>query len=221
MSILFHFFTYSLSVFILSASLLAAPAQAEVFVWQDEATKVSWSFPDRWAMGNDQKPSDVVTILAPGEDQATCRMRTQEDRRFVIYPRRLDDRVQRLNVSREFWDAYTGQFDNAVINDVRDDAGLGLAFASVADVSYVTEVGPRVQKRALMLAGIYNDTAYVFECSAAFSKFEQWRDAFGSVLHSVDMRLIRHPYTPGYYRDFMGDPDLLIHNSRPEDLYVF
>lgn len=202
----------------LAASVFAAPAQAEVFVWQDEHTKVSWTFPDRWAKGNNQKPDDAATILAPGADQASCRLRTREDRRFVIYPRHLDGSVQRLNVSRDFWADYAGQYDNTQLHSVTDNTGLGLAFASMADMSFYA--GGTV-KRGLMSAGIYNDTAYIFECSAEASAYEKWHPIFQSVLHSVEMRPIREQNTNGYYRNFVDDRTLLIHNSRPEDLYVF
>lgn len=211
-----------LGLLAMTAAVLLAPltAKAEVFVWGDADTKFTMSFPDRWRVVHNQKPDDQVTIIAPGNDEAVCRMRVHGDRRFVIYPRYLDDEVQRTNVSREFWQSYINEFDGAVLHSVTDNAGLGLGNASWADVSFITDAGPRLQKHGIMFASIYNDKAYVFECAAAEEAFGKWQHQFLSVLKSVDMRKIRHEYVNGYYRNFMGDAPLHVYGAMPEDTYI-
>lgn len=202
--------------------LIAPVAQAEVFVWQDENTKLTVAYPDRWGMTSNQKPDDVLTILAPENqgqgDQAACRLRVNQDGRFKIYPRRLADAVQRVNVSKEFWTDYMNEFSDPVLVNVTDNAGLGDGFAGMAQARF-TPAGPApvIRKQGLMLATIYNDKAYVFECSARSSAYPQWHGAFLSILKSVSFRPEYHADVNGHYRNFMGDDPVIIKGERPFD----
>lgn len=214
---------FTISALYLSLGLsFAVPAKAEVFKWQDPDVEVSITFPDDWRRIASQQPDDVITIVAPGDnDHAECRLRVHEDRRFVIYPREYAGEIQRTNYSREFWEKYIGQYRAAVLYNVGDNAGLGDAFASWADVSFISPSGPKVQKRGLIYAGVYNDKAYVLECSAEDAAFSKWYHPFLSVLKSVDMRN-EYTTTPnGKYRAFQKDGDLRIHGRKPLDLYVY
>ncbi|MCC7305808.1 MAG: hypothetical protein IT558_06065 [Alphaproteobacteria bacterium] len=200
----------------------AQPASAEIFYWQDPETKLSVTFPDTWLRVSNQQPEDLWTVAAPGaNDYATCRLRVDEDRRFVIYPREYADSIQRLNYSRKFWDDYVGQFNGAVINAVHDNAGLGQGFASWADVSFISSSGASVQKRGIMFASVYNDKAFVLECSAEASVYEKWMRPFLSVVKSVDFRTEYSTRLNGYYRPFQYDGRIKIHNRRDIDLYVY
>jgi hypothetical protein len=214
--------TFSVALAIGAGVLMPLPAAAEVFKWQDPTTKISVTYPDTWRRVGNQQPDDIITIAAPGhDDYASCRLRVREDRRFVIYPRSHADAIQRINYSRNFWDVYVGEFDGAVIHETRDNGGLGNAFASWADVSFISPGATKVQKRGIMYAGIYNDKAYIYECSAEVQAFDRWYHPFLSFLKSVDMR---HEYATevnGNYRPFQNDRVLKIYGQKPIDLYIY
>lgn len=205
------------SVLIISALCLAgvSPAKAEVFFWQAPDTKLSVTFPDTWRMIHDQKGDDVLTVLAPGEnDHAGCRLRVREDRRFVIYPARFSAPIQRLNFSKDFWEDYLGEYNNAVLNSVTDNAGLGRGLASYADASYITSTGLKMEKRALLFVSLYNDKEYILECSAEAHAYDKWYHSFLSVAKSVDFRKVIHEFPSGHYRDFSVDGPVKINNAR-------
>lgn len=198
----------------------ASDARAEIFLWQDPDTHVSMTTPDTWRRGINQKPDDVLTILAPGQnDQAACRLRVREDRRFLIHPRHMDDEIQRLHYSRDFWEYYLGEYDDVVFYRVTDNAGLAEGFASYAEASYTTTAGPRLTKHAIIFAALYGDKAYILECSAAFDAFPYWHRTFNSVLKSVDFAPYYHSDLHGHYRNFMGDKPIRINGQRPQDVY--
>jgi hypothetical protein len=205
---------------ILTASA-AIPAKADIFFWRDADTKLSLSFPDQWRQIHNQQPDDVFTVAAPGDGEfATCRMRVREDARFVIYPRRYAANIQHINYSREFWDAYVGEFAGATINGVWDDAGLGDGFASFADVSFISPIDPKVQKRGLMFATVYNDKAYIAECSSETGAYGNWYKPFLSFVKSVDFRDEYQPGLNGWYRNFQDDPGIRIRGRKDIDLYT-
>ncbi len=204
----------------LAAVLFAVPvsqAQARVFVWQDEDTKFEATFPDSWKRIHNQQPDDVLTIAAPTtadgvDNYATCRLRVREDKRFTVYPRNLAPAVQRTEFSRDFWFHYVGEYENAVVNTVTDNAGLGQGFASYADASYATVAGPKLSKRAVMYATNYNTHNYIFECAAEAGAYDAYYNDFMRILSTVDMRKEFHNYRRGHYRDFPNDPPVLINN---------
>ncbi len=216
---------FSVKNVVLAAALFIAPvshASAEVFVWQDPATHLSLSYPDGWRQVSNQQPDDVWTVEAPGEnDFASCRMRVRDDRRYVIYPRRFADEIQRVHFGRAFWDSYVGAFDNPVIHYMYDDAGLGDGYAGLIDVSYEANTAGTVQKRGIVFAAVYNDKDYIVECSAEAQAYERWHDAFLSVVKSVDFFDAYHYNTTGEYRPFLNDRQLRIHGRKGVDLYTY
>lgn len=217
-----HNLAKSLLITLVFVSFGASTAAAEIFQWRDPETKLTVMYPDTWRSIHHQKPDEILSVVAPGQnDFAGCRIRVNEDRRFVIYPRNRAGAIQRTAVSREFWENYINEFDNATLHNVTDNGGLGNGFASYADVSFVTAVGPRVQKRGLMFATIYNDKAYVFECSAEHSAYDKWHRNFLSMVQSLDMRQDYATTRNGHYREFLEDPELRIHGMKPVDLYVY
>jgi len=93
--------------------------RAEVFVFGNQQDRVGVSYPDTWMRIHNQKPDDVLTVVAPGDGEfATCRVRVREDRRHLIYPPHLSAEVQRVAYSKEFWFDYMGEYDDSYIADV-------------------------------------------------------------------------------------------------------
>ena len=193
-------------------------AKAEIWQWQDPISKVSVTVPDTWRMRHNQKPDDVVTFYAPGPgDFASCRVRVREDKRFVIYPVRYSGEIQRLNVSKDFWNGYLADYSDVVVNQGIDNVGLGRGFAGFVNASYTTAIGPKVAKRSIAFASIYGDKAYITECSAQASVFDKWYPTFMSVIKSVDFRKSIHEFPSGHYRDFINDSQVIIFGKREID----
>ncbi len=211
-----------LLITVVAVNVGISAAKAEVFKWRDPKVQVSITFPDDWRRIASQQPDDIVTIAAPGaNDHAECRLRVSSDRRFLIYPREYAGSIQRTSYSRDFWSDYVGQYGSALLYSVGDNAGLGNGFASWADVSFVTPSGPKMQKRGIMYATVYNDHTYVLECSAQTDAFAKWYHPFLSVLKSVDMRDEYALEINGKYRPFQDDGALLIHGKKDVDLFVY
>jgi hypothetical protein len=210
--------TLSLAVLLCA---VAIPAKADVFMWRDADTRMTVTYADTWRSIHNQQPDDVLTVAAPGDGEyATCRLRVRDDGRFKIYPTRYSDEIQRLNYSRDFWDAYVGEFAGASINGVWDDAGLGDGFASFADVSFISNAGPKVQKRGIMFATVYGNNTYIAECSSETASYEHWYKNFLSFVKSVDFRDAYHIHPNGWYRDFTTDEVIRIRGAKDVDLYT-
>ncbi len=211
----------SLAAAIIIMTAAVSPARADVFVWRDAESKLSLSFPDEWRRIHNQQPGDVFTVAAPGNNEfATCRMRVWDDGRFTIYPRKYAANIQRVNYSREFWERYVGEFAGAEINGVWDNAGLGDGFASFADVSFISPIDPKMQKRGLIFATVYNDKAYVAECSSEAAAYGDWYKPFLSFVKSVDFRNEYSPRLNAWYRTFQYDPVIRIRGRKDIDLYT-
>ena len=195
-------------------ALVAGAAQASVFVWQDPASDARLSFPDSWKPVNNQNPGDVLTIRAPGEnDFAQCRLNVQPEDRFKIYPVDYSPEIQRLNVSKAFWEKSFDLYDNVVLDQVADNAGLGRGFGSWATASYETTKGAKMFKRSMAYASYYNNHIYTVECSAEQGAYDRWHNPFLTVVKSVDFKkTTNHAYT-GYYRDFLSDKTLKIRGA--------
>jgi hypothetical protein len=206
------------TIFIVSQS----SAQAEVFYWQDPETKVSATYPDRWQRLHNQKTDDVLTVIAPGKDeQAICRLRVREDRRFVIYPNRYADEIVRQNYAKSFWEAYVREYDQSILHSVTINGGLGRGHGTYAEASYVTNVGPKMAKRAMMFVSLYHDKAYIAECSAEIHSYHKWHDAFLSFVKSVDFGKSVNELPSGHYRNFTHDDKVRINNARLVDEYIY
>ncbi|MCC6597981.1 MAG: hypothetical protein IT559_04255 [Alphaproteobacteria bacterium] len=198
------------------------PASAEVFYWQDPGSKMSLSFPDRWAQVSNQYPGDVITIAAPGRNEfAGCHVNVQDDRRFAIYPAGYDAHIQRRDFSMPYWESYYGIHNNVVFRDVYDNAGLGRGFASMAAASYETASGPKMMKRSIAFASYYNNRVYTVECSAEDSVYPKWHNAFQSIIKSIDFHDPTNARSStGYYRDFLRDRTLKVRGQNVfEDSY--
>ena len=189
-------------------SLYAPQARADVFVWQDPETGLFVSFPDTWKVLNNQQPDTVFTIRAPGElDEAVCRIRVRQDRRYLIYPPRYARSAQRQAYSQDFWDAYlTGEYNRYTVKEMNELAGLGRGFASMALASFTQqEANIEVDKGGLMFAALYHDKAYIVECSAYIAAYDKWNDEFQAVIDSIDFKKEIFEIPTGNYRDFLNE----------------
>lgn len=196
-----------------------APAKADVFKWQDPESKLTVTYPDQWTRVHNQSPDDVLTVMGPGEnDHALCRIRVREDKRFAIYPQRYSDNIQHIAFSQDFWDEYLGEYDNAKIHEMHDDAGLGRGFGSWILASYGTPLGPKMDKTAIMFVSHYNNKTYISECSAEKHAYSKWHNSFLSFVKSVDFRKEIHELPTGNYWNFLNQT-VKIRNARPMDVY--
>ncbi len=199
-----------LTALVLFASVLPGTAKADYFVWQDEKTGVSVTFPDTWKVQNNAGPDTVLTIQAPSKnDQPVCKIDVSPDRRYVIFPPRYGDDVQKVAVSKPFWQSYMAQYDDYYLNNVYDGAGLGRWFASYATATYSRHFGTVMQqRRGLMFASLYNDKLFIIECSALNHAYERWAADFQSVIKSVDFKKAYHELPTGEYANFLKEADL-------------
>jgi hypothetical protein len=210
---------------LLSGAILcgsAAVAKADIYVWGDDKTGVTLSFPDTWKMVSSADPNDIVTFMAPsGRAHAACRFRVNDDKRFVVYPPGLDWAVQKQFVSVEFWNKYLAEYDDPQILAVGDGAGLGRGWATFAQVKYKSAVeGPYMEREGIMFASVYNGNLYVLECSSHVDAFTDWYKMFRSVAHTVDFRKENHELAVGNYRNFLEDDPILLKNG-PSGYSVF
>lgn len=190
--------------------LFAVPAKADYYVWKDEKTGLSVTFPDTWTVQANANPDTIMTVSG-GEptDQATCILNVTPDARYTIYPPRYGDAIQRVAVSRPFWEAYLGRYGAFTIDKVQDGAGLGRWFASFALASYERKLGTVMQARqGIMFASLYNDKLYTVECSALSGRYDAWADQFKSIIKSVDFKKAYHEVPTGEYENFLSQAEM-------------
>ncbi|AGH97705.1 hypothetical protein [Micavibrio aeruginosavorus] len=188
----------------------SASARADYFVWQDAETGLSVTFPDTWKTVSSNQPDEILTLMAPAPgDFAVCRIRTNEDRRFVVFPPRMASDVQKISYSTGFWDTYLADYDDVELYGVLDNTGLGRGFGSFAVADFKSDfVGPYMGRRAIASAALYNDRAYVMDCSTREGVFAQWQPLFMSVMGSVDFKKTHDEVITGNYRNFLKDPQM-------------
>ncbi len=205
---------------VLVLGTLKQPAMAEYFVWKDQKTGVSLSFPDTWKIANNQKPDDIFTIQAPGErDYASCRLRVREDRRATIFPYQYDFEIQHIYAGFDFWRDYIGEYAGASLDRVLYDRGLINSVASSADFTFVSSAGPRAMMHGFAFAGFDDTSVYIFECSAEVSAYERWHPVFKSILKSAEKELRDSVVLNGGYRKFQDDPPVMIRGDDILDTY--
>jgi hypothetical protein len=196
-----------ITLFSLAFLGIAAPAHANYFVWQDPDTGASLTFPDTWRTINNQKPDDLVTIIAPvAADRPICRLRARADQRFTYYPATYAPDVQRFAYGDTFWPEYTAEYDNVTFETAVDDVVFGGVPASMA-VANFTDSAPRneaVIRTGQFWAGLAYDTAFILDCSATRVSFGFWQSEFLKIAQSVNVpRPVTNPVTGGYRRDFI------------------
>ena len=207
-------------LFLTMLGILVEPARAEFFVWKDQETGISLSFPDTWAIANNQKPDDIFTIQAPGErDYASCRMRVREDRRVTIYPYQYDFEIQHIYAGFDFWRDYVGEYAGASLDRVLYDRGLINSVAGSADFTFISSAGPRTLMHGFAFAGFDDSSVYIFECSAEASSYARWHPVFKSILKSAEKELRDSVVVNGGYRKFQDDDDVMIRGDDILDTY--
>ncbi len=190
---------------------LSVPAFADIYVWEDQKTGVSASFPDTWRVLVDTDEDVILLVAAPSQgEEARCKISARRDGRFLIYPVRYDSSIQKVAYGQDFWDDYlNGEYDDVAFHEAEDSAGLGRGTASYVAASY-TVPGTDVRKQGIMLASLYHDTAYIAECSVEAGSYAKWSRMFWSFMKSVDFRKGPHEVPSGEYRNFTQDGEIRI-----------
>lgn len=198
-------------------------AKADYVVWSDIDTGLSLSWPDTWKMVSNADRDDVVTLMAPaGRGHAACRVRVRDDMRYSIYPARYSGEVQKIAYSSNFFDRYLAEYTDHKLYNVKDVSGLGRGFAGYAIVGYDGAVqGPYMKRKALIFASLYNNKAYIIECSSHEDAFDRWKILFLSIAGSIDFKKAHHDLKVGHYRDFMADPRIEFKGDQGENRIVY
>ncbi len=200
-----------LSLLVISLFIFTNRADAEYFVWEDPHTGVTLSFPDTWYMTSKREDDEIIRINAPGAKiSANCVVKHREDKRFLIYPSRYDDAIQKIAYSKDFWTQYFSKHDNVKVHLIRDGAGFAKGYASYIIASYTTGY-PEVYEERVSVAftGYYAGNNLIGECSSSKEEFPKYRDIFLSVLKSVDQDKINHELLIGEYENFLGSNAIL------------
>lgn len=186
----------------------AGVARADYFVWEDPKSGLTLSYPDTWKMVSQRQPDEVFAIIAPsstGED-AVCRVRVRDDKRYLVYPPHLGRDVQTVSYSREFWEEYLNEYDNVEIYGT-NDGGLGRGYGSFAVSGYEGALfSPYGRRRGITSASLYFGKAYIVDCSARIMAFEKYQPLFLSIMGSVDFKKAHDELWSGDYRNFFADP---------------
>lgn len=206
--------------------VLAMPslAKADYFLWQDDKTGLTMSFPDTWKMQNNANVNTILTIGGPSDNgQPVCRVDVRPDKRFMIFPVRYNDAVQKVAVSKPFWEKYLGQYDGFDLGGVYDNAGLGRGNASYAVAAYKSHLGNVMQqRRAVMFASLYGDKLYVVECSSLAHEYERWEMDFRGIIRSIDFKKYYHELPTGEYANFLKDAEMYFWSpSGPEGTIAY
>lgn len=205
--------------FLLSAAFIAVlaftgfsgAARADYFVWHDSKSGISLSYPDTWRMISNRQPDEVLTVIAPDtdHDDAVCRVRVRDDKRFLIYPTEAGKDIQAVAYGEDFWNAYLGDYDNVNLYGYIGGAGLGRGYGSFAVTGFDGDAnGEHTQRRGIAAAGLYLGKVYIVDCSARAHVFEKWQPQFLSLMASVDFDKVAHENLSGNYRNFFADPRL-------------
>lgn len=198
---------------ILMAVLVLAPsvAKADYFVWADEQTGLTASFPDSWKIIANRQPDDVLTVALPsGDDKAQCLIRADIDKRFLIYPQHLRKDVQRVAFSKDFWKDYNATYQNVQVLGFGDETGMGKGYASTEMITYTTAPDEPFENRAAIISvSNYYDKTYIAECSSRQNAYSKYATAFLSFMKTIDQKKAYHELTIGNHpRDFLQDPEM-------------
>lgn len=196
---------------VLALSFAAAlPAKADYSIWADSETKISLSYPDTWRQVANFQADDLVTLAAPTNgDDAQCKVKAREERRYMVYPVSLSSAVQRTAVSERFWREYLSQYNNVQVAFIEDGAGFGRGYGSIMSASYTISHPQTGKPRSgIVAASLYRDHVYILDCSAHPEAFQFWQPVFLSILKSVDMPKRVHELRQSDYGDYR-DMDFL------------
>ncbi len=200
---------------VLAAALALASfsqtAHADYFVWADEGTGLTASFPDSWKIIANRQPDDVLSVALPsGEDKAQCFIRADTDKRFLIYPQHLRKDIQKIAYSKDFWKDYNATYQNVNVLGYGDETGLGKGYASTEMITYTTPPDEPFENRAAIVSVTnYYDKTYIAECSSTQSSYEKYATAFLSFMKTIDQKKAYHELTIGNHpRNFINNGTL-------------
>lgn len=201
-----------------------APAKADYFVWQDEKTGVTLSYPDTWKPLNNQQPDDIITLGVPsGEDKAQCRVRVNFDGRYQIFPSQFDGDIQKVSYSSDFWNQYNALYDNVTIHTFREVTGLGKGFGSMELITYASAPDEAPDYRTgMFFVSYYNNHEYVAECSSTSQSYSKYHAGFLDFVKSIDFRKDVHELTIANYRSFIkkwGEIQVVLPNAISVTVY--
>ena len=190
----------------------AHTAKADYFVWADEKTGLSASFPDSWKIIANRQPDDVLTVALPsGDDDAKCLVRADADKRFLIYPNQYRADIQKVAFSKDFWKDYNATYQNVQVLGYGDETGLGKGYASTEMITYTAAPDEPFQNRgAIISVTNYYDKTYVAECSSTQASYQKYAMAFLSFMKTIDQKKAYHELTIGNHpRNFIVDSNSL------------
>lgn len=203
-------FRFGLMVAVAFAAF-TVPAKADYNVWTDAQTGATVTFPDTWKQVTNATPVDLITLSVPsGDDDATCRLRAEEDKRFLIYPNKFRSDIRDIYFSNDFWAKYATNYDNVNILKQQDNAGLGQGFASMTLASYTTppseiDAGDGRERGGIMAVTNYYDKVYIAECSSSMVGYSKYHIPFLSFFKSISFKKSYHELAVGEYRNFLSE----------------
>ena len=195
----------------IALAVLPVKAKADYFVWADEKTGLSASFPDDWKIIANQQPDDVLTVAVPsGPDNAKCEIRADIDKRFLIYPQHLRKDVQKVAYSKDFWNEYNATYQNVQILGYGDETGLGKGYASTEMIAYTTPPDEPFENRAAIISvSNYYDKTYIAKCSSKQDAYSKYAVKFLSFMKTIDQKKAYHELTIGNHpRNFINEGTL-------------
>lgn len=204
------------------------PAKADYGVWTDAKTGLTISFPDTWKQVNNELPTDVITFSVPsGDAEASCKISSEEDKRFLIYPTKYRADIRDKNFAMNFWEKYATHYDAVKMIRYADNAGLGQGFSSMALVSFLTpmtspEASDSVDRGGIMAVTNYGDKVYVANCSVSLPFYGHYHVQFMDFFKSISFKKYYHELAVGDYRNFlntMGTIDVPFPNAVSRSTY--
>jgi hypothetical protein len=202
---------YKFGLMVAVASILTSGvAKADYAVWEDAKSGLKLSYPDTWKPQNNQLPIDVITLSVPsGDDKASCFVRVEEDKRFMMYPNKYRQDIRDLNFSKSFLSQYVTQYDSVNMIRYLDNAGLGQGFASMALLSFTTpsnqDGSPVMDRGGIVAVSNYGDKVFTAECSAYLPAYADYHQQFMSFFKSISFKKYYHESVVGDYRNFIND----------------
>lgn len=209
-------------------SAFIGSAKADYNVWTDAKTGLTVSFPDTWKQNNNQTSIDVITLSVPsGDGNATCKISSQEDKRFLVYPNKYRADIRDKNFAMNFWEKYATNYNSVNMIRYADNAGLGQGFSSMALVSFLTpptsaNADDSTDRGGIMAVTNYGDKVYVAECSSALPVYGQYHVQFMDFFKSISFKKYYHELVVGDYRNFlntMGTIDVPFPNAVSRSIY--
>ena len=195
-------------------------AHAHYVVWGDAEYRFHLSFSDLWKQQGGMPKDGRIQVLAPGGDDATCKVFAREDKRFTIYPRDYMTEVVAQEVNWDYWEQAVSNYDDLYFY-YDNYGGLGAGDARYTLVDYIDTSGTEpVRKRAMVFASIYADLHMMVHCSAAIKNFEKYAADFGQVITSIQFEPRYARQYNGYYRDFLKKKEYGQHWFEPLFLFL-